>query len=99
MCLEAVLLGLIPGRLVENDDSKENFMILIIIALLLNIWVWFFPQSFINYIKFGKNELTEKIIPSQKEIWTFIEKPNYIWYVRIALGLTLIGLVIFVFWW
>jgi hypothetical protein len=74
------------------------FLIPIGIVLLLNLWVWLFPKSFINYLKLGKNAQIENIIPAQKAIWKFIEHPYYIWLPRLGFGLALLVIVAMIYW-
>ena len=64
------------------------------IIVLLNIWVWFFANSFIHYLKIGKNAKIETLIPSQKEVWKLIENPHYIWYPRIVFGAALFVMLV-----
>jgi len=64
---------------------------LVLIMLLLNIWVWFFPKTFIKYINLGKGAKIESVIPSLKEIWEHVDHPIYIWFPRFIFS---IGLMI-----
>jgi hypothetical protein len=68
------------------------------ILVLLNYIVWFKPSIWIKYMRLGENAPLERI-PSQKNIWKFINSPNYIWYIRGVFTLALIiTLAIFIFW-
>jgi len=57
--------------------------LLVIVVIALNLWVWVFPNAFISFLKFGKNSLIK--IPSQEQLWKFIENPQYIWWPRFIL--------------
>jgi hypothetical protein len=67
-----------------------SIWIIILLMLALNMWVWFFSTSFINFIKFGKGAKVEISIPSLKEIWIVIEHPLYVWIPRVIFSIGLL---------
>jgi len=71
--------------------------ILVLLMLLLNVWVWFFPNSFIGFVNRGKGAKMEHIIPSLREIWGAIDSPRYIWFPRFGFGLGLIISLVMVY--
>ncbi len=68
--------------------------LVILFIFLLNIWVWFFPNIFKQFIKLGEGAIIEKAIPSLKEVWKIIENPHYIWLPRIIFGLVFILILV-----
>lgn len=68
-----------------------SIWVIIVLMLILNIWVWFFPVSFIHFLKIGKNAKVETPFPWLKELWNVIEHPLYMCIPRTIFS---IGLVI-----
>jgi len=62
---------------------------LLTLTLFLNVWVWFLPNSFLDYLKLAKDSMVSNW-PSQRELWKLLENPRYIWLPRIVFGLALI---------
>ena len=71
--------------------------IIIVVVLIFNLWVWIFPDSYLDFLRFGKNAKIEVFLPSQKELQKIYENPKYIWYVRVSLGFSLIVALYFHF--
>ena len=65
-------------------------------TLLLNLWVWFFPSSFVSYLKLAKNPKLMGM-PLQDTVWKFIESPSYIWFPRVIFGLAFIIVSIMIY--
>ncbi len=63
---------------------------IVLLMLLLNIWVWFFPSAFIKFIKIGKGAKIESIFPTQKSVWKFVDLPTYIWFPRFIFSISFI---------
>jgi len=57
---------------------------ILLIVLTLNIWVWFFGKSFINFFKTAEKSPLEQL-PQQKEKWKIINLPQFIWYPRVVM--------------
>jgi hypothetical protein len=70
-------------------------IVILLIVLTLNIWVWFFGKSFIHFFITAEKSPLEKL-PSQKEKWKVINHPQFIWYPRIMMTITLILVVSFI---
>jgi hypothetical protein len=68
--------------------------LLLLIVITLNIFVWFFGNSFLNLFKHVENSPWERM-PSQKEKWDFINYPKFIWYPRIVMFITLVVVIWF----
>jgi hypothetical protein len=76
-----------------------NVNILIIastIVVLLNIWVWFFPRLFIDYLKWARRSNDVELLNIQKVLWSFIGSPNYIWMPRFIFTIALIIMAILI---
>ena len=61
---------------------------LICLTVILNLWVWFFPGNFINFLRFGKNSKLSNL-SIQRLYEETIEKPYYIWMPRIIFTIAL----------
>lgn len=72
-------------------------IIMIVLIIVLNLWVWIFPNSYLAYTKLSKGAKIESFLPSQKEFQKIYENPKYIWYVRASLGFALLVAVCFHF--
>lgn len=70
-------------------------IVILIIVLALNIWVWFFGSSFINFFRIAEKSPIEQL-PMQKEKWKIINHPRFIWYPRIVMAITLILVIVFI---
>jgi hypothetical protein len=73
------------------------FLIVIVtVILLLNLWVWLLPRTYVEFIKIAKRSKLAAM-PPHAALWRFIESPNYIWFPRIVFCLALIVLGITVY--
>ncbi len=88
--------GPLLGNLV-GSNQEQRIMWIIIIVIIFNLWVWLFPDSYLDFLRFGKNAKIESILPAQKEFQKLYENPEYIWFVRVSLGFALIVAVCFNF--
>ena len=70
-------------------------IVILLIVLTLNIWVWFFGESFINFFRTAEKSPLE-LLPIQKEKWKIINHPQFIWYPRIVMAITLFLVVNFI---
>jgi len=70
-------------------------IVILLIVLTLNIWVWFFGKSFINFFKTAEKSLFEQL-PLQKDKWKIINLPRFIWYPRVVMVITLILVIGFI---
>jgi hypothetical protein len=70
-------------------------IVILLIVLTLNIWVWFFGKSFTNLFKTAEKSSLEKL-PYQKEKWKIINLPQFIWYPRVVMAITLILVISFI---
>lgn len=70
-------------------------IVILLIVLTLNIWVWFFGKSFINFFRTAEKSPLEQL-SIQKEKWKIINHPQFIWYPRIVLAITLFLVVNFI---
>jgi len=68
---------------------------ILLIVLTLNIWVWFFGKSFINFFMTAEKSPLEQL-PQQKEKWKIINLPQFIWYPRVVMAITLILVISFI---
>jgi hypothetical protein len=86
------------GKQVEARYVMKSLILVLAfgVPLVLNLWVWFFPDTFINFLKLGKNPRLMEL-PLQKELWHFIESPTYIWWPRIIFSLALLIVLIMVY--
>ena len=73
-----------------------EIVVMLLIIISLNSWVWIFPKTFINFMRLGKNPTLN--IPFYKKLWKEIEKPNYIWFPRIVIGLLSGFMLVIVLW-
>jgi len=72
--------------------------VVVLLIVLLNAWVWFFPSAFIKYLQLGKGAKIEGVFPALKRTWDYVEHPAYIWGPRIAFGIGLIISIVLMFW-
>ena len=75
----------------------ESIFIFLVItfSLFINFIVWGKPELFMKFLKKGQLK-EDKKSEYQKQIWNFIESPNYIWYVRFVSLAIFSGTVYFI---
>jgi hypothetical protein len=70
-------------------------IVILLIVLILNIWIWFFGKSFKTLFKIAEQSPLENL-PLQKEKWKIINHPQFIWYPRIVMVIVLILIISFI---
>jgi len=69
------------------------FTLAYVLVLLIVILAWFFPKVFMRIIHYGKPKPPSSF---WDPIWNFIEKPYYIWFVRVLSTIAIIALTLVV---
>ena len=78
----------------ETRSPLIPFTFAYILVLVIVILAWFFPKLLMRIIHYGKPKSPNSF---WDPIWNFIEKPHYIWFVRIlsTIAITALTLVVF----
>lgn len=64
-------------------------IIIVILFVIFNIWVWFYPDGYLDYMKGSKGAKIETLMPSLKDFQKDYDNPKYILIVRIITGVFL----------